>query len=125
MIVGTGIDIVEVERIKELYERYGEKFLRRFLREDELIPAEGDRFFQFLAGRWAAKEAFWKAANCRRIFSPLSLRISSGNKPVIEIYSNMVKERVTKEMGVKRIHLTISHERRYAVAMVIMEGGIE
>lgn len=122
MIIGTGIDIVEIERIEKLYRRYGEKFLKRFLRDEEIPASNGKRFIQFLAGRWAAKEAFWKAAGCSGMFSPLSISISSGNKPSIAIYSKKIS-RVLEERGMKKIHLSISHERNYAVAMVIIEGG--
>lgn len=122
MIIGTGIDIVEIDRIEKLYSRYGEKFLKKFLRAEEITAYSGKRFIQFLAGRWAAKEAFWKAAGCRGMFSPLSIVISSGNKPSIAIYSKKIRSELEKR-GMKRIHLSISHERNYAVAMVIIEGG--
>ncbi len=122
MIISTGIDIVENKRIEKLFRNYHEKFVRRFLQEDELLPYNGPRLIQFLAGRWAAKEAFWKAANLEVFFSPLDIKISSGNKPSVEIYSKKVKEKL-EEMKVDRIHLSISHEEKFTVAIVIFEGG--
>ena len=122
MIISTGIDIVEIERINLLYQRYGEKFLRKVLHSSELEQLPRGNLISFLAGRWAAKEAFWKALKTNKFFSPNRIVIISGSNSKIEIYSKEVKEKLN-EMEVKKIHFSISHERHYAVAIVILEGG--
>ena len=122
MIISTGIDIVEIERINSLYLRYGEKFLRKILHPSELEQLPRGNLIFFLAGRWAVKEAFWKALKTNKFFSPNRIAIISGSNSKIEIYSKKVEEKL-REMAVKRIHFSISHERHYAMAMVIFEGG--
>ncbi|MFA5724994.1 MAG: holo-ACP synthase, partial [Candidatus Omnitrophota bacterium] len=62
MILGTGVDITEVSRIKKAAERWGEAFLNRVFTDEELINAKlRPSLYQHLAGRFAAKEAVFKA----------------------------------------------------------------
>jgi len=62
MILGTGIDIIEVSRIRASYEKFGERFLKRILRPEEIAYCLSHRFpAPFLAARFAAKEAISKA----------------------------------------------------------------
>src|SRR5438105_4597971 len=62
MIVGLGVDLIEVDRIEAVYARHGERFLRRILTEKEYVYVmrHADPS-QRLSGRWAAKEAAFKA----------------------------------------------------------------
>ncbi|TAM42348.1 holo-[acyl-carrier-protein] synthase, partial [bacterium] len=63
MFIGTGVDITEVRRIRQAVERWGDDFLRRVFTKDELINAKNKTsLYQHLAGRFAAKEAVFKAA---------------------------------------------------------------
>ncbi len=127
MIIGVGIDIVENERVERIFKRFGEKFVHKIL-----TPGEKEDFFtkvneknrvQFLAGRWAAKESFWKACGLSFMFKPLSVRIkASGDNFTIDVYSEKVK-RILEEKRVEKIFCSISHERKYSVAVVILEGG--
>lgn len=115
MISGIGIDIVEISRIKELALRQ-KKFVDRILtlnekKEYEELPSE--RRAEFLAGRFAAKEAFAKAYGTgigkELSFQDIEIRSLPSGKPLI------VKP---FEDGV---HLSISHSREYAVAQVVIE----
>jgi holo-[acyl-carrier protein] synthase len=115
MILGTGIDIVELDRIKTIIERQP-KFIQRILTDREQMVFEkltGGRKIEFLAGRFAAKEAFSKA--CGTGIGPelsfLDIEIQTNAKGKPEIVSP-VKEGV---------HLSISHSRDYAIAQVIIE----
>lgn len=115
MIKGIGIDIVEIARIRELAESNG-RFAERILTGRELAryqELKEERRFEFLAGRFAAKEAFSKAFGTG-IGKELSFRsISVGNdpngKPFIE------------EPFSAGVHLSISHSKEYAVAQVVIE----
>lgn len=114
MIKGIGIDIIELSRIRDLLNRQG-KFSERILtsREKDTFETLSERRqVEFLAGRFAAKEAFSKAmgTGIGQELSFLDIEIITDplGKPVI------VKPDV-------RAHLSISHSRDYAVAQVVIE----
>ncbi|MGG1680233.1 holo-ACP synthase [Neobacillus sp. NRS-1170] len=114
MIKGIGIDIIELSRIQELLNRQG-KFAERILtarEKDSLETLSERRKVEFLAGRFAAKEAFSKAfgTGIGKELSFLDIEIASDSfgKPII------VKPEI-------RAHLSISHSRDYAVAQVVIE----
>ena len=115
MITGIGIDIVELERIKKIYTRQ-EKFAERILTEKEIAVFHTltvERKTEFLAGRFAAKEAFSKAlgTGIGGSLSFLDIEIEKDDKG---------KPYVTKPIN-KGVHLSISHSKEYAVAQVIIE----
>ncbi|MFO1446522.1 holo-ACP synthase [Bacillus sp. Bva_UNVM-123] len=115
MISGIGIDIVELERIKKIYERQ-DRFVDRIL-----TPAEKkifqtlteNRKTEFLAGRFAAKEAYAKAVGTGlgENLSFLDIEIAKDEKG---------KPFITKPRK-EGIHLSISHSKDYAVAQVVIE----
>ena len=105
-----GIDIVEISRIRDLYEKYGYKFLSRILHEEEIdiIKCRKD-IFPTVAGRFAAKEALVKASGDKTFnFKNVCVLNDKDGKP---FFKNM-----------QQFELSISHERNYAVAMVIKNG---
>ncbi len=116
MIIGIGIDIVELERIRSILAR-SRKLPERILtprekaRFDELPPA---RQVEFLAGRFAAKEAYAKALGTgigRHLsFQDIEIATDAYGKPRIAAH----REREV-------VHLSISHSRDYAVAQVVIE----
>lgn len=126
MIVGTGVDIASLARMREGRERFGERFLSRVLsaRERPLLPASpGSRADAFLAGRWAAKEAFVKALGTgfsRGIAAP-SISVLNDPSGAPRIQAGGAARDVLRELGVTRIHVSISHDRDHAVAMVVLE----
>ena len=62
MIIGTGVDITEVKRLRQAIEKWGEEFLNRVFTKEELEKAKSHvSLYQHLAGRFAAKEAVFKA----------------------------------------------------------------
>ena len=114
MIKGIGIDIIELARVQEIIVRQA-KFLDRVLtslEKEQFVLLTGRRKVEFLAGRFAAKEAFSKAngTGIGKELSFLDIEIASDSfgKPYIS------KPKV-------QAHLSISHSREYAVAQVIIE----
>lgn len=106
----TGIDIIEVARIEKLVERYEERFLGRVFTLAEIGYARGKRRpAEPLAARFAAKEAFIKAMGTRIPFNEIEI-VMTGKKPSV-LYRGRIHEGVS-----------ISHEREYAVALVVLEG---
>jgi holo-[acyl-carrier protein] synthase len=124
MIFGVGTDVVEIERIRKALERFGDKFAKRVLCEPELRRFRAHRLpANYLAKRFAAKEAFTKALGTG-IRSPANwhgvwvVNLSSG-KPVLE-FSEPLKK-FLKKQGVARAHLSLSDEKGVAFATVILE----
>ena len=123
MIIGLGIDLTELQRIKHIYEKYESHFLKKFLTESEisLIPINA---IPFLAGRFAAKEAAVKALGIgfSEGISPKHIEITNNplGKPQIRFMENAQKKAIS--MGVEKIHLSITHERQCACAIVILEN---
>src|SRR5262245_52518209 len=124
MILGVGIDIIEVARIGASYEKFGERFLNRILLPDEIkyclthkIPAP------FLAARFAAKEAISKAFGTgigkHLGWHDLEVRRKESGEPFTILHGNAIQ--LLKERGGRIVHLSLSHTGHYAAAMAILE----
>lgn len=123
-IVGVGIDIVDVARIRNMAEVYGERFLKRVFSEDELAYCM--RFsdpFPHLAARWAAKEAVTKALGTgfSRGVTWKSVHIvhAPNGEPMVMLTGTAQK--IAASLGVKKVWLSLSHTRDYAAAVAVME----
>jgi len=124
MIYGVGTDVVEVGRIEKALERFGERFARRILCPPELKRFEKHRLkANYLAKRFAAKEAFTKALGTG-IHAPANwhgvwvTNLPSG-KPVLN-FTDKLKELMEKR-NISSSHLSLSDERGIAFATVILE----
>ncbi len=124
MIVGLGVDIAEVGRIKAAIERHGEVFLRRVYTEREREYCE--RFknkFERYAGRFAAKEAAMKALGtgwARGVrWVDVEVVRQKGGRPTMALAGEAGK--VAERLGVKNIALSITHTESQAFAQVIFE----
>lgn len=125
MIIGVGTDIVETGRIKDLLDRHGSSFTNRVLTHSETICASERRDpVPFIAGRWAAKEAISKALGCgigsQCAWMDIEIMPDPTGKPRA-VLSGKAKD-TADSLGVKRIHLSISHERGHALANAILES---
>lgn len=123
MIAGLGIDLVEIRRVERAHKRFGEHFCRKFLTESEMRdPASGKP--QFLAGRFAAKEAAVKALGTgfSRGVSARQIETFSraDGKPGLRFFGEAAK--TAAALKVKSASLSISHEKNMAVAIVILEA---
>ncbi len=123
MIIGTGIDIIEIERIEHaIHDNH--RFVTRFFSEKEQAYfGSRKRLAEIVAGNFAAKEAFSKALGTGiRDFSLNDVEVlrDSLGKPYINVHNSA--EQITNNMGVHSIHVSISHCKSYAVANVILEG---
>ena len=125
MIVGLGIDIAEVGRVKAAIERYGETFLRRVYTAKEREYCE--RFknkYERYAGRFAAKEAVMKALGTgwgRGVrWVDVEVVREKGGRPTIMLAGEAAK--VAERLGVKHISVSITHTADQAFAQVIFES---
>lgn len=127
-IVGIGTDIVDVTRVEEILARHGERFARRLLgaREYQGFLAT-NRPAGLLARRLAAKEAAAKALGtgiaAGVTFTDLEVVHDPRGRPALELHG-VAAERM-RALGASRSHLSISDERGYAVAFVVLEGGAD
>lgn len=124
-IVGTGIDIVDVARIRNMVEVYGERFLKRVFSDDELSYCM--RFsdpFPHLAARWAAKEAVAKALGTGFsqgvTWKSVCVIHSPDGEPLVLLTGTAQK--LAESLKVKKIWLSLSHTRDYAAAVAVMES---
>ncbi|MFW6050535.1 MAG: holo-ACP synthase [Myxococcota bacterium] len=123
MIVGVGLDLCEVARVRRILERRGRDFMDRVLTPDERAYCERRRDPAVpFAGRFAAKEATIKA-----LAAPKGLRWhdmvvepAEGVPPRLALHG--VAEAAATRMGVVRTHLTITHDGGLAAAVVILEA---
>jgi holo-[acyl-carrier protein] synthase len=125
MIVGLGVDIAEVERVKAAIERHGETFLRRIYTAQEREYCEQFRNkFERYAGRFAAKEAAMKALGTgwRRgvRWADLEVVREQSGRPTMALSGEAGK--IAAELGVRRISLSITHTETQALAQVIFES---
>jgi holo-[acyl-carrier protein] synthase len=124
VIYGVGTDVVEIARIEAALKRYGERFARRVLCPPELARFQGHRLpANFLAKRFAAKEAFTKAMGTG-IKAPANwhgvwVRNLASGQPVLEFSDTL--QRYLKTKGVTTAHVSLSDERGVAFATVILE----
>jgi len=122
MIFGIGTDIVNVERIQHAVERWGESFLKRIFTSEEIEYCYRSRTpYPSLAVRFAAKEAFIKAVKGEVKGSLREIEVvrSEDGIPVMNLHGR--SRDYVHEHGVGAIHLSLSHEREFGVAFVIME----
>ncbi len=127
-IFGIGTDIVECARILRMIERYGELFLRRVYTEREIAYCQSKkRATEHFAGRWAAKEAIFKAMGTgwRRgmCWTDLEVRHDPQGKPQVMV-CGAARDHM-KQLRVADILLSISHCRQYATAyaLALREGA--
>jgi holo-[acyl-carrier protein] synthase len=117
-VVEIGVDIVEIHRVAELAQRFGDRFGRRVFSAEEWRDYR-DRPAS-LAARFAAKEAAIKALGCSAIaLHEIRVRRREGERPRLEL-TGRAQARAA-EMGVRHLSLSLSHSRDYAVAVVVLE----
>jgi len=123
LILGIGTDIVEIERIRLAVER-NEKFISRVFSKNE-IEYFTERNFkpEFVAGRFAGKEAVVKALGTGFSgfdFSDIDIDRNVAGKPIV-ILKGKAKQFAQKH-GKYKFHISISHEKKNAIAFAVFEG---
>lgn len=124
MILGIGIDLVDVGRIEAIIFRWQDRFLRRVFTGREISYCNNKKNpAQRFATRFAAKEAVVKALYPKRTegISLLDIEIDEReNRPVVNLYNESRAH--AEQLGIKKIFLMLSHDGNYGVAQVILEG---
>jgi holo-[acyl-carrier protein] synthase len=124
MIVGTGIDIAEVRRIREAIERHGERFLKRIFTEGEIqyCESKANRVERY-AARFAAKEAGMKAIgtgwNHGVRWRDIEVARKPGGRPTLQLHGKAAE--FAAKLGATNIALSLTHTAEQAIAQVILE----
>jgi holo-[acyl-carrier protein] synthase len=125
MILGLGIDVSRIERVEQFIERYGDRFARRILTDQEKadcfrVKNPGERVAGCIAAKEAASKALgtgWRQGvhwKCFEVAHEMS------GKPTLRIHGRAAE--LASQMGVKSAHLSITHDAGVAAAVVIFEG---
>jgi holo-[acyl-carrier protein] synthase len=124
MILGVGIDLIEVERVRRSYEKFGERFVNRILRPDEIRYCLSHKDpAPFLAARFAAKEAVSKAfgtgIGARLGWQDMEVAKKESGEPYLILHGGGLD--LMRERGAARVHLSLTHTENYASAVAILE----
>ncbi len=125
MILGLGIDIIEVARIQASHEKFGERFLKRVLRPAEIAYClSHKRPAPFLAARFAAKEAISKAfatgIGHQLGWQHMEVGRKESGEPFVILHGR--GQELLVQRGGRIVHLTLSHTESYAAAIAILES---
>jgi holo-[acyl-carrier protein] synthase len=123
MVLGSGVDIIEVERIKKAVKKWGDGFLKKVFTDNELGYANSKRFvYQHLAARFAMKEAVLKAFGGGWVrtlpWKDVEVVKDKNGKPEIKLYREAKK--VYDRRKIEKIVVSMSHTRDHAVANAIL-----
>jgi holo-[acyl-carrier protein] synthase len=125
MILGTGIDLIEVARIAASHEKFGERFVNRILLPDEIAYCLQHRKpAPFLAARFAAKEAVSKAfgtgIGAALGWQDVEVRRKESGEPFVVLHGKGAE--LFAARGAKKLHLSLTHTENYAAATAILES---
>ena len=126
MIVGTGIDVVEIGRIQHVIDRFGKRFLDRvFLGAEQTYCQRKRKSAESFAARFAAKEAAAKALGTGISYGVNWLEIEvarePSGKPVLRLHGRAAQ--IADRLGVVRSSLSLTHATDVAMASVVFEDG--
>ena len=122
MILTTGIDLIEIDRIQSVIARHGDRFLNRIFTARELADCAGRA--ESLAARFAAKEAAAKALGSGFgiiAWDEVEVQRTENGAPSLVFYGKA--ESLAKEKGFENWSISLSHSRNHAIAMVVGMGN--
>ena len=122
VIVGVGLDVCSIERMRRALDRHGDRFFARICSDEERRDLAGRDPATALAGRFAVKEAFAKALDGAPGvgWHEVEVRKGPSGRPRLELKGTALE--LAGKAGVDRWHVTITHDAGIAAAVVILEG---
>jgi holo-[acyl-carrier protein] synthase len=125
MILGVGIDIIEVGRIRRSYEKFGERFVNRILHPAEIAYCLTHKSpAPFIAARFAAKEAISKAfgtgIGAQLGWQDMEVRRKESGEPYVVLHGG--GQKLLAERGGRIVLISLSHTEEHATAVAILEG---
>jgi len=123
MIYGIGIDIVKVERMREVVEKWQGRFLQRVFTPDEINYCYHKKDpFPSLSVRFAAKEAVIKASGSPIPIPLIDIEVANDERGNPIIKPKGALKTFFQENALAKVHLSLSHEKEYGIAFVVLEG---
>src|SRR5437773_4567176 len=124
MILGTGIDIIEVARIRASYDKFGERFLNRILRPAEIAYCLSHRIpAPFLAARFAAKEAISKAfgtgIGAQLGWQDMEVDHKESGEPFVILHG--AGQKLLESRRARAVLISLSHTQNYAAAVAVLD----
>lgn len=121
MVIGTGIDIIEVDRIKKVFEKRSDKFIQKVYTQNELDYSNQFKDpYPHLAARFSAKEALYKSIGYGVIiFNEIEVLNERSGKPYLVLHGKTADR--WKDLGSPKIHVSLSHTNTYGSAVVVLE----
>ena len=125
-VIGIGTDLIEISRITESLERFGDAFVRRVLHPAEAssLPEHPSRRAEYVASRFAAKEAVVKALGTGFAdgigMSDVEVYKDDAGAPHIRLHG--AAQARAGSLGVRAMHISLTHAREYAAAFAVLEG---
>src|SRR5215831_11957234 len=125
MILGVGIDIIEVARIASSYERFGERFLKRILHPNEIAYCLSHKSAApFLAARFAAKEAISKAfgtgIGAELGWQDMEVGRKESGEPFVILHE--AGQKLLQRRGARIVLISLSHTQAHAAAVAVLES---
>jgi holo-[acyl-carrier protein] synthase len=125
MILGVGIDLVEVPRLQAMHEQHGERLLKRFLRPEEIAYCLSHKFpAPQLAARFAVKEAVAKAfgtgIGAQLNWLDMEVRHQETGQPFLVLHGG--GKALLESRGARTVHISISHTNSHATAVAVLES---
>jgi holo-[acyl-carrier protein] synthase len=117
----TGVDLIEIERLESVIQRYGQQFLERIYTSQELADAGAS--LASLAARFAAKEAVAKALGCgigRVGWKEIEVLRGPERQPILQLHGEA--SRLANDLGLGDWSISLSHSRTHAIAFVVATG---
>ncbi len=126
MILGVGIDIIEVARIQASFEKFGERFVHRILRPNEIAYCLSHRVpGPFLAARFAAKEAISKAfgtgIGAQLGWQDMEVGRKASGEPFVILHEK--GEALLKARNARAVLISLSHTQSHAAAVAVLESN--
>ena len=127
MIFGIGVDIVRISRIQKAIDRHGEKFARKILGKNEFQEYKcNNKKVNFLAKRFAAKEAFSKALGTGftngLTLKQIEVSHNEIGRPILVLRDHAKNE--AEKLNIRHYHVSLSDEHEHVVAFVTLEGRV-
>jgi len=124
-IIGIGTDIVKISRIKRIFNKYPKGFSERILHKNELkVMKDLKDPKTYIAKRFSAKEAVAKALGTGIAqgvaFQEIEISNNDNGQPLLTLHGSTLE--VANKLGVKNSFISLSDERKYAIAYVVLEG---
>lgn len=128
MIHGTGIDLVDIDRLEKILQKWDMRFLNMVYSPDEIryCSKKANPVIHY-AARFAAKESFLKSLGMGLgmgiKLKDIEVRNDAEGRPVLNLYGKA--REILEERGVESVHVSLSHSRMQAGAVVILEGELK